>query len=74
MYLSGYGVELAIKSTEYKAVDDSQAKGTPPPPFPVCGVIGDIIITKYSTVSRILKAVIFCMATLKLMENGLLGQ
>ncbi|XP_077200010.1 UDP-glucose:glycoprotein glucosyltransferase 2 isoform X2 [Paroedura picta] len=26
MYLSGYGVELAIKSTEYKAVDDSQAK------------------------------------------------
>ncbi|XP_048350418.1 UDP-glucose:glycoprotein glucosyltransferase 2 [Sphaerodactylus townsendi] len=28
MYLSGYGVELAIKSTEYKAVDDSQAKAT----------------------------------------------
>lgn len=27
MYLSGYGVELAIKSTEYKAVDDTQAKG-----------------------------------------------
>ncbi|XP_061486068.1 UDP-glucose:glycoprotein glucosyltransferase 2 isoform X2 [Rhineura floridana] len=26
MYLSGYGVELAIKSTEYKVVDDSQAK------------------------------------------------
>ncbi|XP_053166108.1 UDP-glucose:glycoprotein glucosyltransferase 2 isoform X2 [Hemicordylus capensis] len=28
MYLSGYGVELAIKSTEYKAVDDSQTKAT----------------------------------------------
>ncbi|XP_067149542.1 UDP-glucose:glycoprotein glucosyltransferase 2 isoform X2 [Apteryx mantelli] len=28
MYLSGYGVELAIKSTEYKAVDDTQIKGT----------------------------------------------
>ncbi|KAM8819785.1 UDP-glucose:glycoprotein glucosyltransferase 2 [Eudromia elegans] len=28
MYLSGYGVELAIKSTEYKAVDDTQMKGT----------------------------------------------
>uniref|UniRef100_A0A8B9ZH15 UDP-glucose ceramide glucosyltransferase-like 1 n=1 Tax=Anas platyrhynchos TaxID=8839 RepID=A0A8B9ZH15_ANAPL len=28
MYLSGYGVELAIKSTEYKAVDDTQVKGT----------------------------------------------
>uniref|UniRef100_A0A8B9IX36 UDP-glucose ceramide glucosyltransferase-like 1 n=1 Tax=Amazona collaria TaxID=241587 RepID=A0A8B9IX36_9PSIT len=27
MYLSGYGVELAIKSTEYKAVDDTQLKG-----------------------------------------------
>uniref|UniRef100_A0A8D2P5R3 UDP-glucose ceramide glucosyltransferase-like 1 n=1 Tax=Zosterops lateralis melanops TaxID=1220523 RepID=A0A8D2P5R3_ZOSLA len=27
MYLSGYGVELAIKSTEYKAVDDTQVKG-----------------------------------------------
>ncbi|XP_026784150.3 UDP-glucose:glycoprotein glucosyltransferase 2 isoform X1 [Pangasianodon hypophthalmus] len=26
MFLSGYGVELAIKSTEYKAVDDSQVK------------------------------------------------
>uniref|UniRef100_A0A8B9KM65 UDP-glucose ceramide glucosyltransferase-like 1 n=1 Tax=Astyanax mexicanus TaxID=7994 RepID=A0A8B9KM65_ASTMX len=26
--LSGYGVELAIKSTEYKAVDDTQVKGT----------------------------------------------
>ncbi|KAF7241988.1 UDP-glucose:glycoprotein glucosyltransferase 2 [Varanus komodoensis] len=26
MYLSGYGVELAIKSTEYKAVDDFQAE------------------------------------------------
>uniref|UniRef100_A0A8B9QMG8 UDP-glucose glycoprotein glucosyltransferase 2 n=1 Tax=Apteryx owenii TaxID=8824 RepID=A0A8B9QMG8_APTOW len=26
MYLSGYGVELAIKSTEYKAVDDTQIK------------------------------------------------
>lgn len=25
--LSGYGVELAIKSTEYKAVDDSLVKG-----------------------------------------------
>ncbi|XP_063160721.1 UDP-glucose:glycoprotein glucosyltransferase 2 [Candoia aspera] len=28
MYLSGYGVELAIKSTEYKAVDESQAEAT----------------------------------------------
>ncbi|XP_054830766.1 UDP-glucose:glycoprotein glucosyltransferase 2 [Eublepharis macularius] len=28
MYLSGYGVELAVKSTEYKAVDDFQAKAT----------------------------------------------
>ncbi|XP_071405469.1 UDP-glucose:glycoprotein glucosyltransferase 2 isoform X2 [Pithys albifrons albifrons] len=28
MYLSGYGVELAIKSTEYKTVDDTQVKGT----------------------------------------------
>lgn len=26
--LSGYGVELAIKSTEYKAKDDTQVKGT----------------------------------------------
>nr|XP_037863749.1 UDP-glucose:glycoprotein glucosyltransferase 2 isoform X2 [Chlorocebus sabaeus] len=26
MYLSGYGVELAIKSTEYKALDDIQVK------------------------------------------------
>lgn len=26
MRLSGYGVELAIKSTEYKAVDDSEVK------------------------------------------------
>lgn len=25
--LSGYGVELAIKSTEYKAMDDAQVKG-----------------------------------------------
>lgn len=25
--LSGYGVELAVKSTEYKAVDDTQVKG-----------------------------------------------
>lgn len=25
--LSGYGVELAIKSTEYKAVDDTKVKG-----------------------------------------------
>ncbi|XP_053452768.1 UDP-glucose:glycoprotein glucosyltransferase 1 isoform X2 [Nycticebus coucang] len=28
IYLSGYGVELAIKSTEYKAKDDTQVKGT----------------------------------------------
>ncbi|XP_038615183.1 UDP-glucose:glycoprotein glucosyltransferase 2 [Tachyglossus aculeatus] len=28
MYLSGYGVELAIKSTEYKVMDDSQVKAT----------------------------------------------
>lgn len=27
MYLSGYGVELAIKDTEYKALDDVQIKG-----------------------------------------------
>ena len=26
MRLSGYGVELAVKSTEYKAVDDSKVK------------------------------------------------
>uniref|UniRef100_A0AAA9SVV2 UDP-glucose ceramide glucosyltransferase-like 1 n=1 Tax=Bos taurus TaxID=9913 RepID=A0AAA9SVV2_BOVIN len=26
MYLSGYGVELAIKSTEYKALDDTQVR------------------------------------------------
>ncbi|XP_053563810.1 UDP-glucose:glycoprotein glucosyltransferase 2 [Bombina bombina] len=26
MYLSGYGVELAIKSTEYKAMDDTKAE------------------------------------------------
>ena len=25
--LSGYGVELAVKNTEYKAVDDSKIKG-----------------------------------------------
>ncbi|XP_069069835.1 UDP-glucose:glycoprotein glucosyltransferase 1 isoform X1 [Pleurodeles waltl] len=28
VFLSGYGVELAIKSTEYKAKDDTQVKGT----------------------------------------------
>ncbi|XP_037705016.1 UDP-glucose:glycoprotein glucosyltransferase 1 isoform X2 [Choloepus didactylus] len=28
VYLSGYGVELAIKSTEYKAKDDTQVQGT----------------------------------------------
>lgn len=27
VFLSGYGVELAIKSTEYKAKDDTQVKG-----------------------------------------------
>lgn len=27
MYLSGYGVELAIKSQEYKAKDDTQVQG-----------------------------------------------
>lgn len=27
MLLSGYGVELAIKNTEYKAVDDTKVKG-----------------------------------------------
>ena len=27
VYLSGYGVELAKKSTEYKAKDDTQVKG-----------------------------------------------
>lgn len=26
VYLSGYGVELAIKNTEYKAEDDSKKK------------------------------------------------
>lgn len=25
--LSGYGVQLSVKSTEYKAVDDSQVQG-----------------------------------------------
>lgn len=29
--LSGYGVELAVKSTEYKAVDDTEVKGQPHP-------------------------------------------
>lgn len=29
MLLSGYGVELAIKSTEYKAVDDAIVTGQP---------------------------------------------
>uniref|UniRef100_A0A669QV82 UDP-glucose ceramide glucosyltransferase-like 1 n=1 Tax=Phasianus colchicus TaxID=9054 RepID=A0A669QV82_PHACC len=29
VYLSGYGVELAIKSTEYKAKDDTQVKDDP---------------------------------------------
>ncbi|KAJ8252912.1 hypothetical protein GJAV_G00206940 [Gymnothorax javanicus] len=32
MRLSGYGVELAIKSTEYKAVDDTQVKDSKPEP------------------------------------------
>lgn len=27
MLLSGYGVEMAIKSTEYKAVDDTKVNG-----------------------------------------------
>ena len=27
LLLSGYGVELSVKSTEYKAVDDTQVKG-----------------------------------------------
>lgn len=27
VFLSGYGVELAIKNTEYKAMDDAQVKG-----------------------------------------------
>lgn len=27
VYLSGYGVELAIKSQEYKAKDDTQVQG-----------------------------------------------
>ncbi|XP_033842246.1 UDP-glucose:glycoprotein glucosyltransferase 2 isoform X1 [Periophthalmus magnuspinnatus] len=31
MLLSGYGVELAIKSTEYKAVDDTQVKDSRTP-------------------------------------------
>ncbi|XP_020794799.1 UDP-glucose:glycoprotein glucosyltransferase 2 [Boleophthalmus pectinirostris] len=31
MLLSGYGVELAIKSTEYKAVDDTQVKDSRAP-------------------------------------------
>ena len=26
-YLSGYGVQLAVKNSEYKAVDDTQVKG-----------------------------------------------
>jgi len=29
--LSGYGVELAIKSTEYKAKDDTKVEGTSNP-------------------------------------------
>ena len=27
MQLSGYGIELAVKSTEYKAVDDQKVDG-----------------------------------------------
>lgn len=42
MYLSGYGVELAIKSTEYKVVDDSQAKGT----FLSCMVLLETLLSQ----------------------------
>ncbi len=35
--LSGYGVELAVKSTEYKAVDDTEVKGQPHPSLWFCG-------------------------------------
>lgn len=53
MYLSGYGVELAIKSTEYKAVDDTQVKGMLC--FVVClfffiyGILSDILL-KYAVI------------------------
>lgn len=36
VYLSGYGVELAIKSTEYKAKDDAQVKGELVKVGPMC--------------------------------------
>ncbi len=34
--LTGYGVELAVKSTEYKAVDDTEVKGQPSPSLWCC--------------------------------------
>uniref|UniRef100_A0A8C4VSW5 UDP-glucose ceramide glucosyltransferase-like 1 n=1 Tax=Gopherus evgoodei TaxID=1825980 RepID=A0A8C4VSW5_9SAUR len=42
MYLSGYGVELAIKSTEYKAVDDIQIKATNDTTEEVDGEAGEV--------------------------------
>lgn len=41
MLLSGYGVELAIKSTEYKAVDDTKVKGQ-------CGDLSNVCCTSPS--------------------------
>lgn len=68
MYLSGYGVELAIKSTEYRAVDESQAGGTFF--FPVWynwKILGQ-------NMCQIFEAGNVCIAPLKIMENTLLGQ
>lgn len=36
MYLSGYGVELAVKSTEYKTLDDTEVKSK----FSLCNWVG----------------------------------
>lgn len=60
MYLSGYGVELAIKSTEYKAVDDTQVKGMWGFLF-ICYILSEIllkyvIIFSYK-VSEVLKVI-----------------
>lgn len=62
MYLSGYGVELAIKSTEYKAVDDTQVKGMWGFLF-IYYILSEILL-KYVTifsykVSKVLKVISF---------------